>query len=162
MHAHEPWSVYLEVRRLFAGGGSLILPNGYLGKTQALRFGSKVIYLLSHLTGLKIVLQGVQTLDKVMSMFNNFSSEWLGSVVPSLPSISAVFLSHAPSSPSIFSLTSQILTMQISFILWKHTLYPFFLSNLHLSRILLQYSRLFLIQKRCCESRSFKQRYRTF
>lgn len=66
MHAHEPWSVYLEVRRLFAGGGSLILPNGYLGRTQALRFGSKVIYLLSHLTGLKTVLQGVQTSDKVV------------------------------------------------------------------------------------------------
>lgn len=59
MHAHEPWSVYLEARRLFAGVGSLILPNGYLDRTQALRFGSKVVYLPSHLTGLKIVLQRV-------------------------------------------------------------------------------------------------------
>lgn len=55
--------------------GSLILPNGYLDRTQALRFGSRVVYLLSHLTGLKIVLQRVQTSDKVISMFKNFSSE---------------------------------------------------------------------------------------
>lgn len=29
VHAHEPWSVYWEVRRQLAGIGSLILPNGY-------------------------------------------------------------------------------------------------------------------------------------